>query len=159
MESIKSKAVLFLTRDGCHQLDRAAAKLLARCEVEVLQVTPSGRDRPLIDVLLHGKPQCIAELHASDAAGRVENAIRESSPHSIRSLQWVEEGISAGPRNASGIGDGTSGSGGGRARADSGMPPKYRNDQPNDRIKRDKYERNIPGVNEFGNKGPGINGP
>ncbi len=157
MSDLKSQAVLFLTRDGCAELDRSAAKLFARCEVEVLHVTPSEDRPPTIDVLVHGKPDCISELHDSDAAGRVENAIRESCAHPVRQLQWVEEGVNSGPRSASGIGDGSSGRSGSE-RANSGQPPKYRNDQPNDRIKRDKHERNIPGVNDFGNNGPGING-
>jgi hypothetical protein len=106
MQNLKADSVLFLTRDDSTEIDRSAAKLFARCEVECRHVGPAHADRPAVDVLVHGHPDTIGQIKSSECAGRLENAMRRASDAPIRHLQWVEEGITAGPRNAAGIGDG-----------------------------------------------------
>lgn len=144
MNDLKAQTVLFLTRDEANDLDRAAAKILARCDVEVRHTTPKdGRD-PSADVMLHAGHDTVQEAKSSDAAGRIENALREAADSPVRYLQWVEERRTAGPKSASGIGDGSSGSTR-TARSNEALPPRYHDRQPDD-LKRDKpHEKRPPG--------------
>lgn len=140
-QSLKSDTVLFLTDDKRTQLDRDAAKLFAGCELEVQHVSPEERgDRVRADVIIHGPPERIGQLHESDAAGRIENALREVCGTPIRRMQWVEEVVGGSPRASK-----DSDFDGGASRADSGQPPKYRNDRPTDRTDRDQRARGVPG--------------
>lgn len=109
MNNLKADSVLFLTRDGATDLDRSAAKLFARCDVELRHVTSGKAERPSVDVLIHAKPDTIGEIKSCDYAGRLENAIRNTSSADVRHLQWVEEGRGGGPSSDSGIGDGAGG--------------------------------------------------
>jgi len=109
MQDLKADSVLFLTRDGADGMDRDAARLFGRCEVELLHVGPDKSEQPSVDVLIHAKRDVIHELKAADFAGRVENAIRQTAAPRVRYLQWVEESISHGPSGSGGIGDGQSG--------------------------------------------------
>lgn len=127
MQNLKADTVLFLTRDGCAEQDRSAAKILAPCEVEVRHVEAGRAASPRVDVLIHAHPSASADAHASDAAGRIENAIHRASEHPVRFLQWVEEGVARGPRPATGAGDADS-LNGPVGRANSGMPPRHRRD-------------------------------
>jgi hypothetical protein len=107
MKDLKADSVLFLTRDDANDIDRDAAKLFARCQVEVRHVGPDKSDRPAVDVLVHAEPHTMRELASgNDLAGRVENAIRQTGGERVRYLQWVEDGVSGGPRSGAGIGDG-----------------------------------------------------
>jgi hypothetical protein len=146
MKDLKSKTVLFLTRDDASDLDRSAAKLLAQCDVEPRHVNTEESSEPSIDVLLHGHPDTIDAIKTEpNAAGRIENALREASDASVRHLQWVEESRTSGPRNGSGIGVDTDAVGGAR-KAGPGEPPDYHNAFPDD-LKRDKpHEQRPPGT-------------
>jgi hypothetical protein len=106
MQNLKAESVLFLTREGATEMDRSAAKLFARCEVECRHVRAGWSAGPAVDVLIHGHPDTISRIKSSECAGRLENAIRRACDAPVRHLQWVEEGITAGPTNESGIGDG-----------------------------------------------------
>lgn len=108
-ESLKSQTVLFLAREKGTERDRDAAKLLARCDVEVRHVTPSDTRKPAADVLIHADRRTIDAIKSSPAAGRIENAMREATPSPIRYLQWVGEQRSGGPSSGAAIGDGSSG--------------------------------------------------
>jgi hypothetical protein len=144
MEDIKAQTVLFLTRDGANDLDRAAAKILARCDVEVRHTTPREGRPPAADVMFHADHETVQAAKTSDAAGRIENALRQAADSEVRYLQWVEERRTSGPKSASGIGDGSSGPPG-ATRANSGLPPRYHDRQPDD-LKRDKpHEERPPG--------------
>lgn len=146
MNDLKSQTVLFLTRDAATEQDRAAAKLLAQCDVELRHATPDDSREPEADVLLHGSPDIIRTIKSvSNAAGRIENALREASDSRVRHLQWVEESRNQGPKSGSGIGDGTSGRNAAQ-RAESGEPPKYHREIPDD-LKRDQaHENRQPGT-------------
>lgn len=127
MQNLKADAVLFLTRDEANGLDRAAAKMLAPCEVELRHVQADPPDDPQVDVLIHAHPDCSKEAHASDAAGRIENALRESSDFGVRMMQWVEERATDGPRSGTGAGDGSP-SARPVGHANAGLPPKHHRD-------------------------------
>lgn len=142
---LKARTVLFLTRDEGNDRDRDAAKLLARCDVELRHAADDGSSGPAADVLIHAKPDTIGAIKSTPAAGRIENALREASGLSVRHLQWVEEGRTWGPRNESAIGEGL-GANRGTERANSGKPPKYHHEIPDD-LKRDKaHEERPPGT-------------
>lgn len=129
MQNLKANSVLFLTRDDATEIDRSAAKLFARCEVECRHVGPQQSERPSVDVLIHGHRDTIGRIKSSDCAGRLENAIRQSCEVPVRYLQWVEEGVAAGPRSSSSIGDGRDAHpvGGPKSRGD---PPKFDHNGP-----------------------------
>lgn len=142
---LKARTVLFLTRDDGNERDRDAAKLLARCDVELRQASRDASAAPAADVLIHAQPDTISAIKSSPAAGRIENALREASGTRVRHLQWVEEGRTWGPKNESGIGDG-GGARRGAERADTGKPPAYHHEIPDD-LKRDKaHEQRPPGT-------------
>lgn len=110
MNDLKTSTVLYLSKNRATDEDRAAAKLFARCQVELRHVGADVREdarRVTVDVLVHATPDTIGELKSSDAAGRVENAMRKVSNPDIRHLQWVEEGIHGGPSSGAGAGDGS----------------------------------------------------
>ncbi len=106
MQNLKAESVLFLTRDGATEIDRSAAKLFARCDVECRHVRADRSAGPSVDVMVHGHRETIGRIKSSECAGRLENAIRRACDVPVRHLQWVEEGITAGPKSGSGIGDG-----------------------------------------------------
>lgn len=140
-QSLKSDTVLFLTDDTRTQLDRQAAKLFAGCELKLQRVSPEKeRGHVRVDVMIHGEPARIGQLHKSDAAGRIENAIREVSGTPIRRMQWVEEVVDVSPRGPRAA-DSEDEAGG----VGSGEPPKYRNDRPTARNDRDQRARHVPG--------------
>jgi hypothetical protein len=94
MNDIKTATVLYLSKDRATDQDQAAARLFARCQVELRHVSADVRDdarRVTVDVLIHAKPDTIGEIKSSDAAGRLENAMRAVATPEIRHLQWVEE--------------------------------------------------------------------
>lgn len=109
MKDLKADSVQFLTRREATELDRSAAKLFARCDVEVRHGDPGKEARPSVDVMIRGRPDTISEIKACDFAGRVENAVRQTGGPRVRYLQWVEERGTESPRSGSGIGDGPTG--------------------------------------------------
>jgi len=124
MQNLKENTVLFLVRPEADERDREAAKHLAPCAFEVRHVdTPDGD----IDVLIHAERDVLGEIESGDTRGRIENALRESSGHGVRHLQWVESGVSPSTGVGAGAGDGR-GAHKGVSRADSGMPPEHHRD-------------------------------
>lgn len=111
---LKAEMVRFLTREGCGENDRAAAKILAGLDVETRHL-----DGPAFDVLLSGDPERVADAKSSELAGRIENAVRESVLGKVRQVQWVEEKTGDAPRTGTGAGTGP----------DPDQPP-YRNSAP-----------------------------
>lgn len=105
MQDLKADTVLFLTRDESKDVDRDrdAAKLLARCDVDVRHVEGAGA----VDVLIHGKPETIDEIKSGERAGRIENAIREACSSGVRMMQWVESSDTDTARPGTGVGDGS----------------------------------------------------
>ncbi|MFI4897816.1 MAG: hypothetical protein ACIARR_08320 [Phycisphaerales bacterium JB059] len=128
MQNLKADIVLFLTSDNRTEQDRAAAKLLAPCTIEVRHVEGAEGQSPRVDVLIHAPPRLCSKAHDSDAAGRIENALRNASDHPLRMMQWVEEGATQGPRPATGAGDANSHQSP-VGHATSGLPPKPRRDR------------------------------
>lgn len=117
MSTLKSDAVLLLVREHASDRDRHVAKLLARCEVESRPVDqPEGQPAGM-DVLVHGRRKLLSQIRRDGAAPRLEEVIREVAPVPVRFLQWVEEGISTGPRPGSGVGDGSGAQSAGQAHA------------------------------------------
>lgn len=108
MQDLKADAVRFLTRETSNDAgrDRDAAKLLARCEVDVRHVAGEG-----VDVLIRGSSETVDTIKTGETAGRLENALREASDHTVCLLQWVESSESDTARPGSGAGDGSGASG------------------------------------------------
>jgi hypothetical protein len=109
MQDLKAEAVLFLTRDEAGELDRAAGKILARCEIDRRPVE-SPEAGPKFDIMIRSQSDVIEDAKRGDAAGRIENAVREAAgPDRVRFLQWVETEDGGGPRPASAAGDAAGG--------------------------------------------------
>ena len=73
MNDLKTSTVLYLSKNRATDEDRAAAKLFARCQVELRHVGADVREdarRVTVDVLVHATPDTIGEMKSSDAAGR-----------------------------------------------------------------------------------------
>ncbi|MAY74784.1 MAG: hypothetical protein CMJ31_08760 [Phycisphaerae bacterium] len=123
MQDLKADTVRFLTRKdgGNTDRDRDAAKLFAHAQVEARHVDDDS-GRPTIDVLIHAPPGDVASLKHGEAAGRIENAVREAAEADVRYLQWVESSETEAARPGSGIGDGT-GPAGAIEKAPDGKPP------------------------------------
>jgi len=100
-DELKIESVRFLTRDGCDEHDRAAAKILAGLDIDTRHL-----EGPAFDVLLSGDPQRVARAKSSELAGRIENAVRESVLGKVRQVQWVEEKTGEAPRTGTGAGTG-----------------------------------------------------
>lgn len=104
MENLKAEVVSFLTREESSGMDVTAAKQFASCELELLPVRDNAHEQPIADLLIHGDTETISTLKSNDFAGRIENAIKESSDTPIRHLQWVESQRTEGPKNSAAIG-------------------------------------------------------
>lgn len=98
---LKVAVVHFLTRDGCDENDRAAAKIVAGLDFDTRHV-----EGPALDVLIGCDPERVAQAKSTLLAGRIENAVRESAPGPIRHLQWVEHATGESPRAGTGAGTG-----------------------------------------------------
>lgn len=105
MQDLKADTVRFLTRDESKNAgrDRDVAKALAKCAVDVRHVDGTMG----VDVLIHGPKAVISDVKSTEAAGRIENAMREACERDIRMLQWVETADSDTARTGSGVGDGS----------------------------------------------------
>ncbi len=105
MQDLKADTVRFLTRDESNNpdRDRDAAKALAKCAVDVRHVDGTTG----VDVLVHGPSEVISEVKSTEAAGRIENAMREACDRDVRMLQWVETAEADTARPGSGVGDGS----------------------------------------------------
>lgn len=128
MNTLKANTVLHLTQDDASDLDREAAKLLARCDVE-RRAIPLGRSAsPAVDVLVHADKGTLDQIMARDHATRIEHALREVEGN-VRMLQWVEEGRTKGPVNQHAAGDGRDVHPVGGAK-NPGDPPKFDHNGP-----------------------------
>lgn len=110
MNDLKTSTVLHLSKNRATDEDRAAAKLLAKCQIELRHVAADVQNdtrRVTVDVLVHAKPDTIDEIKSSEVAGRLEEAMRTVATPDIRYLQWVEEQATGGPTSGAAIGDGS----------------------------------------------------
>ena len=120
--ALKADAVLFLTHRA-KDCDREAAKILARCDIEVRQ---PNADAMGVEVLVRADHDTISEAKSSDAAGRIENALRRSvEGREIRMLQWVEESRGNEPRPAGNSHAGSSNNDGSKPRFDKQGHDKF----------------------------------